>query len=72
MLLPIVGWHFRAFTSLLPEMDAWSDRFSIIDFYLQACASHRIIGVEKKDLHLVDVGKLDTLHAAESFLNAEM
>lgn len=58
--------------SLLPEMDTWGDRFSIIDFYLHACASHCIIGVEKKDLHLVDVGKLDTLHAAESFLNAEM
>lgn len=57
--------------SLLPDMDAWGDRFSIIDFYLQACATHRIMGVEK-NLPLVDVGKLDTLHAAEAFLNSNM
>ena len=58
--------------SLLPDMASWQDRFSIIDFYLQSCATHRIIGVEKDDLRLLDVGKIDSLTIAEEFFHTPM
>ena len=41
-------------------------RFPIMDFYLDACARYGIYGVVAEDLVLVDVGKFDTLEAAES------
>ena len=46
-------------------LDSRNPRFPIIDFYISACASHEIRGVEAHDLHLVDVGKLDTIEIAE-------
>ena len=55
--------------SLFPLMDEWPDRFPIMDFYLKACARHPIRSYEPTDLRLMDVGKLDTLHEAEQFLN---
>ena len=48
--------------------DDSSPRFSIIDFYLWACAEYNISGVLAEDLELVDVGKLDTLAVAEEFI----
>jgi hypothetical protein len=36
-----------------------------MDFYISACASYEIYGVEAHGLHLVDVGKLDTIEIAE-------
>jgi hypothetical protein len=36
-----------------------------MDFYLSVCDTHGIYGVVAEDLHLVDVGKLDTLELAE-------
>lgn len=53
--------------SLFPLMASWPEKFSIVDFYLQACAGHRIIGVEQAGLRLMDVGKLDTLSEADAF-----
>lgn len=53
--------------SLFPLMDSWPERFPIIDFYLSACASHDIRGILSADLHLLDVGKLDTLASADAF-----
>ena len=53
---------------LFPLMDCFPDRFSIIDFYLSVCHRSRIVGLVKDDLHVLDVGKLDTLHEAEAFL----
>ena len=50
-------------------MDEFPDKFGIIDFYLAMCASHRIVGYEKHDLKLMDIGKLDTLAHAEEFLS---
>ena len=43
-------------------------RFPIMDFYLDACARYGIYGVVAEDLRLVDVGKFDTLEAAEGVL----
>ena len=54
---------------LFPLMERFPDRFPIIDFYLQTCHRTRIYGLNKPDLRLLDVGKVDTLAAAEQFLN---
>lgn len=43
-------------------------RFPIMDFYLSVCSKYDIYGVFKEDLDLVDVGKLDSLDAAERFV----
>jgi NDP-sugar pyrophosphorylase family protein len=40
-------------------------RFPIMDFYLTLCAEYKIYGVKAEALHLVDVGKLDTIEVAE-------
>lgn len=54
---------------LFPLMEAFPDKFGIIDFYLNACAHADIRGYLKSDLKLMDVGKLDTLAQAETFMN---
>ena len=53
---------------LFPLMDRFPDRFAIIDFYLSVCHRSRIVGLVKNDLKVLDVGKLDSLSAAEEFL----
>jgi NDP-sugar pyrophosphorylase family protein len=55
--------------SLAPLLSDWRERFPIMDFYLSACATHLIRGYEATDLHLLDVGKLDTLDQAEKFIS---
>lgn len=53
---------------LFSKMADWPQRFSIIDFYLKVCDQEEIYGCVKEDLKLLDVGKLSTLHEAETFL----
>lgn len=53
---------------LIADMEEWPDRFPIIDFYLSECVKRNIKGYLKTDLHLLDVGKLDTLASADEFL----
>ena len=55
---------------LFPLMDRFPDRFSIIDFYLSVCHRSHIVGVVKEDLDMLDVGKLDTLSAANAFIES--
>jgi len=55
---------------LFPLMERFPDKFSIIDFYLSVCHRANIVGVVKDDLKLLDVGKLDSLQAAEQFVNS--
>ena len=52
--------------------DAVSPKFSIVDFYLWACASHEIYGVEAQDMTLLDVGKLDSLDLAEAMVTSPL
>lgn len=52
--------------------EEFPDKFGIIDFYLKVCASHDIKGYLKKDLKLLDVGKLDTLKEAEAFVKSNL
>lgn len=47
-------------------LDMENPRFPIMDFYLSVCAEYDIYGVEAEELHLVDVGKLDSLEMAEN------
>lgn len=54
--------------SLLPLMDTWQGKFSIIDFYLSICDKVDIRCHFDPQLQLLDVGKLDTIAKAEAFL----
>ena len=54
--------------SLLPLMDSWQGKFSIIDFYLSICDKVPIHCHFDSQLQLLDVGKLDTIAKAEQFL----
>lgn len=65
--LAFSGLHVL-YPSAFPLLQEWPDRFPIMDFYLQSCTDHVIRGYEAQDLRLLDVGKLDTLEAAEQFL----
>ena len=56
---------FDAFDAL-----GFGDRFSIMDFYLKACADYPIYGIVPPDLRLVDVGKKETLSEAERVCEA--
>ena len=49
-------------------MERFPDRFPIIDFYLSVCHRSHIVGLLKEDLRLMDVGKIETLQDAETFL----
>ena len=51
-----------------PLFDQMPDRFGIIDFYLKFCQQYVFLGNEKRNLRLLDVGKLDSLEQAEKFL----
>ena len=44
------------------------DKFPIMEFYLNNCNKLDIRGELKTDLHLLDVGKLDSLQDAEDFI----
>lgn len=55
---------------LFPFFQDMPERFGIIDFYLKYCHQCAFLGYEKKDLRLMDVGKLDTLDQAESFASS--
>lgn len=58
--------------SLFPEMAAWPDKFSIIDFYLSVCHRAHIQAVCRPDLKLLDIGKPETLPLAGDFLSGIM
>ncbi len=49
-------------------MDGYPEVFPIMDFYLSQAATQRIEGYVPPTFHMLDVGKLDTLHAAEAFV----
>ena len=52
---------FEAFDRL-----GFGDRFSIMDFYIQACAAYPIYATVPPDFTMVDVGKFDQLADAEA------
>lgn len=50
-------------TAILPLMQSWPERFSIIDFYLAICRDHEIRGIDITGTQIRDVGKLKELEA---------
>ena len=52
---------FGAFDKL-----GFGDRFSIMDFYIRACADYPIYAAVPPDFKMVDVGKFDSLPEAEA------
>ncbi len=68
-MLAFAGIHHMS-TSLLPLMNEWPEKFSIIDFYLSICDRYPILGYEQPDLRLMDVGKIDSLAEAERFVTS--
>lgn len=66
-MLAFSGIHVFS-PALFPMMDQWPDRFPIIDFYLNTCATHPLSGYVADNLRMIDVGKLDSLQQAEEFL----
>ena len=53
---------------LFPMMEDYPEKFPIMDFYLNHCHEIKIYGVIQPNLQLLDVGKCDTLIAAEKFI----
>ena len=52
------------------EKYGMGERFSIMDFYLKACADYSIYAAVPPDFRLVDVGKKETLSEAERVCEA--
>lgn len=50
-------------TAILPLMQGWPERFSVIDFYLQICRDYDIRGIDITGATIRDVGKLKELEA---------
>lgn len=67
--LAFSGIHYMG-TGIFGAMDALDmpARFPIMDFYLKACDRYPIYAAIPPSLRLLDVGKQDTLAAAEDFL----
>lgn len=53
---------------MFPLMIGMPEKFPIMNFYLYNCKKTPIRGVVKPDLRLLDVGKLGSLHEAETFI----
>lgn len=67
-MLAFSGIHVFS-PGLFPLMDAFPDKFGIMDFYLNVCDKAVIKACFKSDLRLLDVGKLDSLAEADVFLS---
>ena len=67
--LAFAGIHLIS-PKLFPLMAEYPEKFSIITFYLNICATHNLVGYEQPDFRFMDVGKLDTLATAEDFIKA--
>ena len=65
--LAFSGIHVMS-PELMDRMKTWQDRFGIIDFYLDQCDKADIRALALPELHLLDVGKIDSLAEAQRFL----
>lgn len=53
-------------------MDSYPDKFSIIDFYMQAMQQNKIAAYSPANFAMLDVGKTDTLATAETFVKGHL
>ena len=65
--LSFCGIHIVS-PEVFPLMQAWPEKFSIIDFYLSVAASHEIVGVCAPGLNIIDIGSPDKLAEADRLL----
>lgn len=56
--------------AILPLMESWEGKFSIIDFYLGVCDKVDVKGCVIEGMRILDVGKLDSIGAAEEFVKS--
>ena len=65
--LAFAGIHLMS-PSIFDAFDklGFGDRFSIMDFYIQACADYPIYAAVPPNFRMVDVGKFDSLPEAEA------
>ena len=65
-------YAFSGIHVLSPEifdwMEEWTGKFSIINFYLSICAKTDIHAYPAENLHLMDIGKIETLTKAEEWI----
>lgn len=70
------AYAFSGIHVISPEifrwMDEWTGKFSIIQFYLSICARVNIHACALPGLKLLDVGKLDTLERAGTWIAEEL
>lgn len=57
--------------SIIPLMDKFPEKFSIIDFYLSICDKKSIFGYEPENFSLIDVGKPESLEEAALFITGK-
>ena len=57
--------------AIFSYMTDFPDRFPVIDFYLSLCNRGKISCCIPSDLHLIDVGKLNSLEEAADFLHSQ-
>ncbi|MGC3978557.1 MAG: nucleotidyltransferase family protein [Paludibacteraceae bacterium] len=53
---------------IFDAMKSHSDKFPIMDFYLQNCHTQKIKGYIPENLRVIDVGKINVLDEAEEFI----
>ena len=51
------------------DEDGWEGKFSIMDFYIKECSKRIIHGILPESLKLMDVGKVETLKDAGTFIS---
>lgn len=68
-------YAFSGIHVLSPEifdwMEEWTGKFSIINFYLSICAKTDIHAYPAENLHLMDIGKMETLTKAEEWIKSK-
>lgn len=52
---------------IFPLLRAYGEKFSITDFFIDHCTTHRIQGYVPTDYRMMDIGKIDHLDEAEVF-----
>lgn len=70
-LRAFAGIHLISPRLLTLMQQSWPARFSVIDFYLQACRTHTIRSAEWPAMRLLDVGKIDSLAEADAWVKEE-
>ncbi|MDR0536441.1 MAG: nucleotidyltransferase family protein [Tannerellaceae bacterium] len=57
--------------NIFNEMDDWTGKFSIIDFYLSACGKNKINPWPAPEVTIFDIGSPESLSQAERWLSAK-